>query len=91
MSSPDPTKTPREESDEMPGNGASKLLTWVAGLGSLGIVASVGMLVDTGQRLSRIEGSIEDNKAERLSQMTNLERRIERLEDESRRNGRNER
>lgn len=73
---------------------ASKLLTIVLGglatLVTTGVIAIIAMLVGMGDRLVRMETTIDQNKAERKAIDGNLERRVERIERdlyERRRNG----
>lgn len=62
----------------------SKLLTWILGIiGAViaaGVIASVGMLIRTGDRLTKIETTITENRMERQGQIQDLRDRIERLE-----------
>lgn len=75
------------------GYSAAKILTWVLGviatLATIGIAATVGMLIDTGDRLTAIETTISENRQERQAQIASLERRVDRIEADldERRNG----
>lgn len=66
------------------GYSASKVLTWLLGilgaLATVGVGASVGMLIDTGKKLASIEGAMSQNRDERRATDADLRSRIERLE-----------
>lgn len=68
---------PRETS----GSKFLSLPTVLAGLLTMGIGSSVGMMFNINSRLSHIEGAIQENKSERVQQIEDLRSRITKLED----------